>query len=112
MILLLAVLAIWFYLVIGFVTLALAVGDIPPLDGCNEFGTITGIVILLFWPMVVARLIVLRWQRARVKRKLLAITEDAPRVATAYALLGRCEANRVLEEIAIDRSLVEEEHYL
>lgn len=110
MIILLTVLAIWFYVVIGFCALALAVGDVPPLDGRGEFGALTGIVILFFWPIVSARMLARRWRLDRVKRSLETITEDSHRAARAYELLGRQDGDRVLEELAIERSLVEEEH--
>ncbi len=67
--LLIGVVALWCYLVSGFVVLALMAGAIEPFD-TGDIGD-AGIGTILFWPVVIVRTIILRlWRFRQVDRAL------------------------------------------
>lgn len=103
MILLLGVVAVWLYLVVGFGVLALIAGDIEPFDEQPDFGALTGLVVIFFWPIVAGRTIVRRWRINRVKRVLAGIPDHARCVAHAYERLGRVDGDRILCEMSREK---------
>lgn len=89
---------IWCYTVAGFAVLAMLEPNIE-LFGTGDI-TDAGIVTILFWPIVVYRTTLRTWRIRRVMRELRKIPDAAPRAVLAYGLLGRLDAERLLQEIA------------
>lgn len=89
----------WVYTSVGVFALAIAGNQAMYIE--QDYGALTGIFYMIFWPIVIAREILRRRRVRCVKRVLSLIQNDALRTILAYELLGRGDGDRVLREIAL-----------
>jgi hypothetical protein len=103
MTLLFVMIAVWAYVVFGFVVLVICSCS-PYFDDRSGHGAVAATSLILLWPAVPVRTIV-RWRRfERARRVVARIDDSAHCVARAYELLGRLDGDLLLEQLAMERS--------